>query len=317
MRFDHQQVHLSRIDRKRQTYRITTSEGIPGLAASLERVGLINPPILFADDGAYGIVSGFRRVAAADHLGWHRMPTRILPVEATHFDRVQLAIVENSAQRPLNPIEISRALSLLSESIPRPGDGLERIAAHLGLPQSPNLIGKLKSLCRLQQSVQDGILSGTIPLQSALMLAELEEEAVRWFADTFQALKIGLNKQREIITLAREIALRDNQPLSAVLHDISIRTLLEDPDLDRVKKATALRRLLKQRRFPALTAANDAFEALLKSLHLGPDARLSPPPDFEGSTYSLTLSFSNPGGLERHRDTLERLLGSPNLFHSR
>jgi ParB family chromosome partitioning protein len=315
MLFDHQRVPLSKIERKRQTYRITTSEDIPGLAASLDRVGLINPPILFADQGAYGIVSGFRRVAAADHLGWHQMPTRIVPAEATHFERAQLAIVENTAQRPLNPIEISRALSLLSESIPRHGDGLEPIAAHLGLPQSRSLIGKLKPLCRMQQSVQDGMLSGSIPLQSALMLAELEGgEAVQWFADTFQALKIGLNKQREIITLVREIALRDNQPLTAVLNHISIRTLLEDPDLDRVKKASALRRLLKQWRLPNLTAANEAFEALLKSLHLGPDARLSPPADFEGTTYSLTLTFSDPEGLERHRGTLERLLGSADLF---
>jgi len=320
MRYEPQRVRLSQIDREGQTYRITTLEDIPGLAASLDRVGLINPPILLsaAEHDTYEIVSGFRRVAAADHLKWVAVPARIVSSSTSRLDCSQVAITENTSQRGLNPIESSRALCLLAASGCHDPDRLAQVAGSLGLPDSsPRLIGKLMPLCRLPQAVQDGILSGIIPLQTAMMLADLGEDTANWFADTFLRLRMGLNKQREVITLAREIALRDDLPLTAVLTEASVRTLLEDPNLDRVRKTAAFRRYLKQRRFPTLSAATEAFESILKSLRLGPNARLAPPPDFEGNTYSLTLTFSDPGGLERHRDTIERILSCPDLFQSR
>lgn len=275
-------------------------------------VGLINPPILLPRDGEYIIVSGFRRVLAAGQLGWTDLPARVLDSDISHLACTQLAIADNASQRPLNPVESSRAMHLLISSI-NDRKELIRISNALGLPMNESLIEKIVPVCHLPQEIQEGILSNDISLSVALMLAAFDADTAKMFAILFNRLKISLNKQREMIVLMQEISLREDRSILSVLKDEAIQSALNDSDLDRVRITDLIRTYLKQKRFPAITRAKTAYDSLLKSLQLGHMAKLIPPPDFEGTHYTLNLSFTNPDDLQKHIKTIDRLLSRPDF----
>ena len=61
-----QTVLLERIRLEDKTFQVTTESAIGTLAASIARLGVMHPPALLADDSGYGVVCGFRRIAACN-----------------------------------------------------------------------------------------------------------------------------------------------------------------------------------------------------------------------------------------------------------
>ncbi len=311
MDFSHETVRLARIDRSDHTFRITTREDAGDLAPSIRVGGLINPPVLISKAGAYTIVAGFRRIRAHRDLDLAEIPARIAPRDARPRDLVHLAIADNTLQRPLDLIETSRSLALLSgHCAPR---DLARAAAPLGLPHNPKLIKKILPLSRLPGIIQKGVRTEAISLPMAHALDQLDPEAGVELAGLFLALRLSLNKQREILSLTEEIAARDDITLPALLAREAIQAILTDENLDRPQKAGRLRLHLKRERFPRLTKAGETFEANLKHLKLGPGARLVPPKNFEGLVYTLDLQFKNRSELLERRATLDSILANPAL----
>lgn len=306
-------VFLAHIDENEETYRITTAHPIDELCLSLSCIGMINPPVLVRRGSNFVIICGFRRISAARHLGWGEIPARILEAPSSHLLCAQLAIADNASQRSLNPVEASRAISLLADCAP---DRLElvRLCNDVGLSVNIRLVEKLAPMCRLPVAVQDGIISNTISLSVAEMLQDMDAEAAKAFAAMFSRLKLSLNKQRELIEHSKEIAFIEDRSVLSVLQDAAVHSALNDRDTDRNRKAELLRNHLKQRRFPNLTRTMSAFGEALKTLGLDQKAKLSPPPDFEGATYTLTLSFTNASELENHKKNIDRILAHPDCL---
>lgn len=299
-------VSLSDIDLKQETFRITTNNAVEDLVCSFKRVGLINPPILMHQGTGYIVLCGYRRISAARATGWHTVPVRVLSPESNPLSRVMLAISDNTGERALNLIETSRALSLIS-SIVTDDETRNRIAGEVGLPENPVLLRKIEPLCRLPKPIQNGILSSDIAMPSALMLEKMPPETVGSLAAMLSKLKLSLSKQREFIDTLQEISARDDCTIEDILQSPDIRKITNDPDLNTPHKAGLIRNILKQRRFPHLSKAQASFNRFRKSLKLGNNLSLNPPPGFESSQYTITFSFSNLSDLEDHRKSLARL----------
>jgi hypothetical protein len=121
---------------------------------------------------------------------------------------------------------------------------------------------------------------------------------------------LGLNRQRELLTLLTEIARREEMTVSELLSETALRNLLSAPEIERSQKAGQLRSLLRRRRYPVMSAATAAFQELVRNLNLGPGVQLVPPGNFEGTTYTLAITFDR---LDQLRD---RSLQIENLFRS-
>jgi ParB family transcriptional regulator, chromosome partitioning protein len=305
-------IPLTGIDHRNESFRITTRHDTGELQQSIGRLGLLVPPLILEHSDGGIILSGFRRVAACRHLGWSRIPARLLPIECDRYDCARRAVGENSTQRTLNLIETSRALGLLEDHAPGRIVPAEDLAA-LGLPQHPDVISKVKALCQLPSAVLEGILEGSISFAMACELGRLEESLAVGFAGLFHRLKISLNKQRDIVCLTMEIAHREGISGLQVLEEPGLVRLLSAEDLDRSQKARQLRHQLRQRRFPALHTAEANFQQLRRDLKLEGDLQLSHPRDFEGTVFTLTLSFENQEDLRRFRKRLDALLDHPDL----
>jgi hypothetical protein len=186
-------------------------------------------------------------------------------------------------------------------------------AAALGLPTHAGLAAKLKPLCRMPEEVQAAVLENAVSFAMACEIGRLEEGAAVAVARLFRRLKTSLNKQREIVTLVSEIACREGRHSRDVLSEAGLLRVQDAEDLDHNQKTQRIRRLLRQRRFPALAAAEDRFHALRQRLKLGENLQLAPPRDFEGTRFTLTLNFERLEEVGRLRAQLDELVEHPDF----
>ena len=308
MRLPEQIVPLDRIDSEDTTYRITTRSGTADLTASIIGLGVVHAPILQPRGKQWIIVAGFRRIAVCREIQLTEIAAKLLPSEATEQQRIELAITDNTLQRPLNLIETARSLEMLS----RCHDSTEQLikaAMRLNLPGSPDHVSKLLRLATLSPTIQGAVLDEVVTLSMALTLADLEEPIADEWVRIFRDLNVGLNRQRELLTLVTEIALREEQSTAAVLFDTPIRQFLSpsSDDMTAAQKYRLLAATLRRRRFPNIARAERRFQDLLQTLPLGPQAQLIPPTHFEGTDYQLRLLFRNLEELQRHLQTIEEL----------
>ena len=305
-------IDLASIDLEDHTFRITTDTRIEDLIFSIKSVGLLNAPILKKKTSGFQIISGFRRISACLSLGMTEISARIVDPDSKKLECVKFAITENSLQRTLNLIEQSRSFYLLS-GFYKDNDHLAKAASVLGLPNNLSIINKVKKICRLPRDIQNGVLSDTISLSMALELEMLEKDEGSAFAILFEKLKLSLNKQREILTHIKEIAIIENISIINLLTKSHLREIVDNKDLDRNKKINKIRLYLKQRRFPEITRAEKEIEIKIKKLKLGSNIKLIPPKNFEASTYSLNLQFSSMEQLRENKTTLQKIIQNPIL----
>jgi hypothetical protein len=305
-----QSITLSRINLQDDTFRITTRTDVNDLLESIQYDGLITPPLLIKKNSTFIVVSGFRRIAACLKLDWTEITARTLKPDSGALDCLRLAIAENALQRSLNLIETSRCLQKLSSFITN-SNHLAESASSLGLPDNPSIIDKIKSLSLLPRPIQISILADTISLAMAKELELLETDCAIAFTRLFDQLKIGLNKQKEIVTLVKEIARRDGLSTQEVMEDKHFSEIMTHRDLDRGQKSRKLRSYLRKRRYPRLAEAQKNFEIHRKNLNLGNDIKLIPPKEFEATVYGLNLTFSNLEHLKTLQTRLNRIIQQP------
>ncbi len=311
MIYNEQILSVSSINQTDESYRITTAVEVEDLCRSIKWTGLINPPILMEKDAQLVIICGFRRICACQTLGFKEIKAKILDPGTESAQCAMIAVADNIFQRQLNLIEQSRALHLLASSME--GSELQQSALNFGLPWQPTLIQKIKQLYFLPQPIQAFVISGAIGLKMALELGSVSIEAGIQLAEMFNDLKLNLNKQHEIYTFVTEIARREDFSIEAVLGDDFFKDTMENENLDRPRKGNLIRNYLKKRRYPNLAKAGNEFQQHVKKLKLGSHIKLTPPSDFEGSTYTLNLKFRDLAELEDRRNTLNHILKSKDL----
>lgn len=304
---------LAQIDAEDETYRITTRETLDSLVASIAASGLINPPILLPiKNQRYRIVCGFRRIQACRHLAWKQVDARLLAADTPAVRCAQIAIADNVFGRTLNPVEISRAVNLLATDL-RDDTAVAEAAGQVGLPLAAAVVPKYRPISSLPQHFQAGIIAETLSLPMAERLQQMGAEDAETVFELFSELNAGLNVQREILDHAQETALREEISLRELLTGADIMQIRADADLQGPHKTALIRKLMKFRRYPVLTAAQERFNRRAGELGLPGNMKLDPPAGFEGPDYSLNLKFNSRTQLKEQNKIIERLLTSAAL----
>jgi ParB family chromosome partitioning protein len=312
MPFNNRTIRLERINLEDKSFQITTETAMDSLVASIARMGMMHPPVLLGDEACYVVVSGFRRIAACKFLELTEISAKILPPETDRQTCIYWAVADNALQRPLNLIETSRALTRLTEVYAEPDD-LCRVARELGLPDNLSAIDKMRQLSGLSVEIQEGVLSNTLSLAMALELGKLEIPAGVAMAQLFGYLKLGLNKQRELLLMIQEIAFRDRLSIHEILNSSDFRSIVDHEKWDRSQKTLKIRQYMKRRRFPSITTAEKNFEDAVRSLSLENGVMLIPPQDFEGNDFCFHLSFHTQDELHHRLSGLTEASNHPAL----
>lgn len=312
--FDEQQyIEISDIFLENQYFRITTAKPIKSLILSINHLGIISPPVVLPENNGFAVVCGFRRIEAAQALNLAKIKAIVLPSHTPQMECIRLCIADNSFQRPLNLIEISRSFTLLQQHV-RDNQTILKEAALLGLPSNKDYQKKIVPLCRMPESFQNAILDDVIPFPIAWQLSQMPHNQSLVLVDIFKALNCSLNKQREIIVLAKEIGIREDISIADVLLDDHMQKIILDNNLDKNQKTRQVRTLLRRRRYPRITESERNFFARVEKLELSETFRLVPPPEFEGSTFRLSLDFKDLVEIQAHRKKLDELIHNPEFI---
>lgn len=217
------------------------SQQIEELAASLRGAGMIQPPILVRNGGAYRILVGERRVRAAKLAGQKTLDCIISDLrDPLHAHRAR--VVENLHRQPLNPIDHAvslrvawllanaEALGLRKEAVAwmsqekPPGEiqtGLEAMLAEAGFAPTAPLVTwdavldelgiemsaarrkKLINVLSLPRDVQERLRQMPITEAGARALASLDEEAQRKVVDAIADAPHLVRRARRIARAIR------------------------------------------------------------------------------------------------------------------
>jgi ParB family transcriptional regulator, chromosome partitioning protein len=313
MDYNVRSVSLSQIDTTDQTFRISTNADCSGLVPSIQSIGLLHPPLLVPKGQAYVIVCGFRRIAACQSIPTTSIPARLDHGHLPWIDYARLAIADNAFQRQLNVVEQSRALALIRRFAEDSTDWHE-IAASVGLPSSQTAMDRLLPIVDMPEPLQMAIVNGSVALPIALSINQLKKDDALVVSHFFQRINTGLNNQRELLELIVELAIIEEISIVRLLEQQEITTILADAESALPQQVQHLRRVLKQKRYPELTKAEEAFHQAFKALKVSSTIKLQPPRFFEGKTFHLTLSINSRRQLKSSLPDIEKIANHPHLL---
>jgi ParB family chromosome partitioning protein len=303
-------VNIADIDIKDRFFRISTRDRANEMAVSLRAVGMIRPPILRSETNRYCIVSGFTRVAAWQALGNISIRVLILENTVSPLDAARLAVAEITAERDLNVIEQSRVYHLLRSCSPADED-FRSACKSLGLPANSDLTDKLEHIAALPVYLIDHMRAGRLSASAAIELVKLPARTGKLLADILVDLRAGVNKQKEILTHIFEITAREAISVDTLLKEKDIQNLLTRDGGDRTLTLAAFRSFLKRRRFPEISSAEAAFNAIVSELSLPAAMKVTPPKYFEGDQFTLSIRFSDRDDLETCYTRLGEMIHHP------
>jgi len=302
-----QPVVLSNIDDSPGPCCMSFGFDLNPLIQSIEKVGLINPPLLKRDNhGSITIITGYRRIKALQSLKADRAACRvlsgnnILPIEC-----LLVNLHDNLAVRKLNDVEKGMVLVRLIPWI-KPREIVEHYLPLLGLPSNK---ATFSSYLRLEEEMgfraKESIAQGQLSLRNAIMLLDIDLISRSSIIDLISNIKLTVNQQRQLIDYTVDLAHIEGSSISDILDDQSMKRIESDTRMNNPQKGRALIRYLRMRRYPLVSKAEKEFKKMVSKLNLGEMVRIDHSPSFESPYYRLEVLFKDGLSL---RENLENFM---------
>jgi hypothetical protein len=301
-----QSVPLTLIDYRDETFRMSFCPDLGALKTSMGEIGLINPVILRGRGERYQIVSGYRRVLAAQSLEWEGIKAALYTSdELSHCDGFLLSFYENLGTRGFNLIEASMVVAGFFEQCGKHEKQIsEEVLPLLGFHSGRKIFHALQSLSHLSYEWKELVIKNEISLLNAAKISSFSSFDQRAFATVLSGLKLGENKLRESLEMTEEICKRDEISLSELFSSEHFKFLGQQGDLNITEKTEQFRKTLKAIRYPEFSRKQQEFHVKRKELLLPSSVSLGPPESFEGDKLKVTFGFRSP---EEYRSILEKL----------
>jgi hypothetical protein len=291
-----EQIDIQKIDLQDPFYQISNQNQLNLLCQSIQQMGVMHPPLLQCKGIKYRIICGFQRIFACKEMGKDVISSRVVKSDTPQHICAKWAVVDNTSQRMLTPLEQSRALTLIETTLPE-HSSIHAVAQQIGLPATARAIQQIRPLCHMMQSIQQGIANEYIAIPIAHEITQLPENDAYCFAQLFENLCVGINIQRELLTTCTEIGKRDNKSITDILNSEPVQTIMEKYADDRKQRIHYIRSCLKELRYPHFSKLQQQVETAIKNLKLDQQTRLVPPPYFENNIWSLQIRFNTKSEL--------------------
>lgn len=304
-----QEMSLAALDREDQTFLFSPPPDLSRLQASIQEVGLLNPPWVRAVNGdRFQVVTGWKRVLAVAQLGWEQVTARVLPAATPEARCLLIHLHDNALSRGFNVLEQARLAVRLLQHWDRQ-TVIQKFLPCLGLAPSLTLLERLLALAALEDPWQRLAAQGRLSLPAAQMLASWESPDRRAAAPFLEALPLSQSKQEEFLQGLELLARREGAAPAEILSREEFRQYLQEEAGTLQARAAALRLLLQKLVSPRMAAAQQGFQTGLQRLGLRqhPRLRLQPPPAFEGPDFHLEVRFRDAGELQELLEELSRL----------
>jgi len=285
----------------------TYKPDIEEIAASLKRLGQINPVILEERERKrYRIVAGYARVLAARILGWETVEAKIYEKdEACPRELFLLALATKAFGKSISPADKAIALTKAQNFFGCQEELRQEIAPLLDVPPSKEVIRNYKRLAEADEAIKDAVHFGQLSVAQAFLLLPFQGTDRLALFNLLQNLSANFNEAKEILRNISDLAQLQKRSIKEILAGEEIKGILQDDGLSRRQKIIHLRRALRLKRYPRLSQDSEELKRRIKALALPPRVHLAYDPSFEKEEITVSLEVADEGELAA---VLKRLL---------
>ncbi len=302
---------LSKVDKRPGPCCMSFGFDLNPLIHSIERVGLINTPLLFRHKkGALKIITGYKRILAHHEMKMDRVRCRIVTTaDFSPLECLLINLYDNLTVRALNPVEKGMVLAHL-DSLVSTDDMLTYYMPLLGLPSHQETYRLYLSIDRdLDDATKHVIAQERLGIQGLKRLVDLDREAQAAISDLFIKIKFNINQQIQCIDYLDDLSHIEDRSVTQILTDDALMDILSDDRANTPQKAKAIVRLLRERRLPSVVEADRLFKRQVAGLPLPKGVQIGAPPYFEGPDFKMTIQFKDGLQLANIIDKLNTIEG--------
>ena len=169
-----------------------SEESIRELATTLDKDGLLQPIIVREKGDNYEIVAGERRLRAAKHLAWEKIPAIVNNMD--DGQAASLALIENLQREDLNPIDEAQAYNNLMKL-----NNLTQTTLAQNIGKSQSYVANKLRLLKLTPKVQSYLASGEISPRHGRCLVGLSEKDQGRVLDEILAHNLNVSETEKIV----------------------------------------------------------------------------------------------------------------------
>ncbi len=258
---------------------------------SIERLGLLRPPIVRIGQDGYEKICGARRLAALKQLNHPpgSIACSVISDQAQPEDVLFLVAEDQIQTGPLSPIEASRFIHLVDERCKQPDHQL----LDLVIPgTSATQRNRLLSLLKLEEPVRTSIHYGKISIKTGFDLVSLPTAERLFTHDLFIRLSLNANKQRRFLELMQIVTGLEGCTIVEFISN-HLPELCKEPIDNAPQQAAHLMKRLYEHSHPGISLAQEEFVKRVAKLNLPKNCRVSPSPAFERDRVTLEVEFDD------------------------
>lgn len=288
-------LSLRLIDENDRTFSASGSglQAGPPLNSWIQAVGILVPlRVNQREDGAYRIVSGFRRFSAAGQLGLEEVPCFL---DQDPPPKLFLkAVVENLATRGFGELEKATIIYKMGADFQKNDEELiSEVLPLLGIQGNRYRLEYYRRLAQLSESLQRAISEGVLIPEVALRISGWGSEESALFVRTISEYRLGRNKQKHLFDLADELKASMSADLLAVWERSGAAEIDRDQKLPPEVRYGRIREALVRLRYPVLSGHQEQFRRLKGALGLPGAVQLAAPKYFEGDSIKVSFRTRN------------------------
>ena len=313
----YQTVSLSEIDIKNKIYNIRIGKALPALKSSIEKHGIIEPPLLLSNaaNNSFIVLCGFRRIGILKEISADNIQAGIIDNNCySEFELFSLSVHDNILGCGLNSAEKAHVIRRLSNIHSVPDD---RIMSYwmplLSLPSNSRELHLQKQIADIEKPILESIANGTTNTKAAFLLSELDKNDRLRLFNIINNLKMGNNHQKQFLKLITEISEREIKLPSQILNFPDVKDALENGNHNPPQRAVKLISVLQQMRNPSFSHTDNSFKNLSNKLNIPKGITFSHSLSYESKECNLMLSFSSIEELKQKNAEIIRIAESAEI----
>ena len=282
-------------DGSRRTVRSDTSSNrsrpgtLDSLKDSIEEIGVLHPVILSKTTAGYKIICGHRRVAIGQTLGLADIPARVAESDLDPETQLLLNLMENRSHRSYSDIERGRIIHKLATAGVSEEIIIRKYMPILGLERSKKLYQEFSGVPGFATGLQILLHEMNVPMRIFSRLLHWSAPCRDTALNLFASLKPGINKWRELLELAEEIACIENQSPGEIFRKEEIQNIIAQSGIESHEKYDRIVQTLTPWRYPVLHDLRIKIARTLDQLSLGPQTKIRIHESFETEEIKIEI----------------------------
>ncbi len=295
---------------KDERFRTSHFADLGSLIRSINKVGLVNPPLVLKEGRGYVPVSGWKRVLACRQLGLKEISALVIE-RKDNLALLLTALHENLATRELRLAEKATIIYKLRHLGLSDDILINDYLRLLQLPATADHLSVLLKLARAGMNILKFVEEENLPLPVVQSFLRFRPAGRNLIVPLLRPL--GQNKQKEFLDDLWEILRRDGVPVRGILDRKEIRQARRSEKLVPLARSEKVRLLLRQMRFPRLSSHREAFDSCLRRLGWPKEITIQPSPFFEDDEISVGFRVKSPEEFIKRLARLNEVAGKRDL----